>query len=205
MKFASRQSVILELGFRPDAIPLLERYVDLLWKSNQELNLFSRKMSFTELIENHVIDCLLPLEHFPGQRVRGVADFGSGGGLPGVIYALQFPELHFQLFEKSPLKRAFLAKCAELAPNIIVKAEIPERLENVDLIVARAFKPIDVILQVSHAFCRQGGQYFLLKGRREKIEEELSDSRKREKNLVVQIDALRSPVLDVERHLVRIN
>ena len=201
-----RFSLIQELGFRSDALKPLERYVDLLWQSNQDLNLVSRKMTFEELVDNHVIASLLPLKHFP-QSAKTVADFGAGGGLPGVIYALQFPQIQFQLFEKSPLKCQFLEACRVLAPNIQVMADIPAKFSGVDLVTARGFKAIDVILEMSRDYFTSGGSYFLLKARREKIDEELRDARKKFKMLAddqIVIENLVSPVLEVERHLILI-
>ena len=63
----------------------------------------------------------------------------------------------------------------------------------------------DVILEMSREYYRNGGAYFLLKGRREKIEEELSLARKKTKDLKSRLEILKSPVLEVERHLVLIN
>jgi 16S rRNA (guanine527-N7)-methyltransferase len=203
MSFEKRQSVIVELGFREEAIGLLRGYLDLLWAANEELNLISRQMTFEELIDNHVIDCLLPLKHFP-KAIKVAADFGSGGGLPGVMYAIQFPNTRFQLFEKSPKKRDFLGRCKALAPNLEIHGEIPKNLGAVELVTARAFKPIDVILEMSRDYYSQGGKYFLLKGRLEKINEETALARKKFKDIKLQIEALQSPVMDVERHLVLI-
>ena len=202
--FEQRCPIILELGFRPDGLEALWTYIQLLWNSNQELNLISRQMSFEELIDNHVIDCLLPLSLFP-QGVQSAADFGSGGGLPGVIYAIQFPQIAWTLYEKSPLKQDFLKACQKIAPNLKVEGSIPLLLKNTDLVTARAFKPIDVIIDVSRSYAKNGGKYFLLKARLEKIEEELVLMRKKQKELSIQAIPLKSPILDVERHLVLIN
>lgn len=203
MDLESRKANILALGFDQNKFSLLQDYVNLLWSSNEELNLISRKMTPEELMDNHIIDCLLPLRHFP-QKLKRVADFGSGGGLPAVIYAIQFPEVQFELYEKSPKKQDFLKKCARaLAPNIQVRGEIGSDLQA-DLVIARGFKPIDVILEMSRVYYRGGGKYFLLKARREKIEEELALARKKEKQLNAEIVPLESPVLEVERHLVLI-
>lgn len=203
MSLESRKAHILSLGLDPNKFSLLQEYIDLLWKSNEELNLISRKMTLDDLIENHIIDCLLPLKYFPNS-VKRVADFGSGGGLPAVIYALQFPEVQFELYEKSPKKQEFLKKCAvQLAPNICVQGEIRPDLK-VDLVMARGFKPVDVILEMSRVFYRGGGKYFLLKGRLEKIQEELALAKKKEKSLEYQVVKLTSPVLEVERNLVLI-
>ncbi len=203
MSFENRTSQILDLGFREEALSSLRAYIDLLWSSNEELNLISRQMTMDELLDNHVIDSLLPLKNFP-KDVKTVADFGSGGGLPAVIYAIQFPEIQFYLYEKSPKKQIFLNSCKAVAPNLTVHGEIPKQLQGIDLVTARGFKPIDVILEVSRDYYKKGGKYFLLKARREKIDEEILLAKKKFKDLQVNIESLKSPVLEVERHLVRI-
>lgn len=203
MHFEKRIPMILELGFREEALPMLKAYVNFLWASNEDLNLISRKMGFEDLVDNHIIDCLLPLRMFPTE-LKNVADFGSGGGMPGVIYALQFPETTFHLYEKSHLKQDFLNLCKKIAPNIQIHGDIPLILNNTDLIMARAFKPVDVILDMSRGYYRNKGKYFLLKGRREKIDEEIALALKKFKDLEVRIEALKSPALEVERHLILI-
>lgn len=203
MYFEKRLPVILQLGFRKEGIELLQGYADLLWSANEDLNLVSRKMTYEEFVDNHLIDCLLPLCRFP-QKVSAVADFGSGGGLPGVIYALQFPHVQFHLYEKSALKQDFLKRCQALAPNLEIHGEIPPVLKGIDLVTARGFKPLDVILDVSRDYYKKGGKYFLLKARREKIDEEILLAQKKFKNLQVLVEPLHSPVLEVERHLVLI-
>lgn len=203
MSFETRISQMIKLGFREEALPALKAYLDLLWSANEELNLISRQMTMEELLDNHVIDCLLPVSKFPSD-VKAVADFGSGGGLPAVIYAIQFPHIKFHLYEKSPKKQIFLNQCKAVAPNLEVHGEIPKELKGIDVVTARGFKPIDVILEVSRDYYKKGGKYFLLKARREKIDEEVLLARKKFKDLKVTIEALQSPVLEVERHLVTI-
>lgn len=204
MQIEDRQSVLLELGFRAEALTELKKYIELLWAANEELNLFSRKMEFNELIDNHVIDCLLPLSSFP-KNIKVAADFGAGGGLPGVIYAIQFPNIEYRLYEKSPKKREFLERCRSIAPNLKIEGEIPSDPKSVELVTARAFKPIDVILDMSRDYYKRGGKYFLLKGRREKIDEEFLLAQKKFRDLKVKIETLNSPVMEVERNLVLIN
>jgi len=198
-----RDALSLQLGFPSPQIPALRQYMSLLWSANEELNLFSRQMPHQELIDNHLIDCLLPLSLLP-QDLKVMADFGSGGGLPGVIYALARPHTQVQLYEKSPKKREFLSKCRTLAPNLEVFGEIPLELANVELITARAFKPLDVILDLSRNYYKKKGRYFLLKGRLEKINEEILLSKKKFKDLKVEVKALQSPLMNVERNLVLI-
>lgn len=201
MYFEKRIPIFTSLGFREEALPQLKEFINMLWDANTELNLISRKMSFEELIDNHVIDCMLALPHFP-KNIKTVADFGSGGGLPSILYALQYPDIKFQLFEKSNLKQQYLRHCKKIAPNIEIHGLIPPDFGNVDLVMSRAFKPIDVTLDLSRKYATSGGKYFLLKGRKEKIEEEIVLTKKQFQNARFEIIPLKSPVLDVERHLV---
>lgn len=201
-----RRPVILELGFDQSKWSLLESYLELLLQSNEEMNLISRQMTVSELVDNHVIDCLLPLTSFPAEKVKTAADFGSGGGLPSVIYSIQFPKIKFKLFEKSPKKQSFLNKVQQtLSLNLEVHSIIPNDFSDVDLVTARAFKPIDVILDLSRKYYLDQGKYFLLKGRQEKIQEELVLAKKKFKSLELRTVPLKSPVLEVERNLVLIN
>lgn len=215
MDWSTREKILKDLGVREETFPSLQKYMALLWKANESMNLISRKMTEDEFMDNHVVDCFLPLSYFPKMsfkkgsgeaptKLSKVADFGSGGGMPGVLYALQFPEISFHLFEKSPKKQDFLRECQRLfAPNIEIFGEITATdLQDVELVMARAFKPLDVILEISHDYYQSGGSYFLLKGRREKIEEEELIAQKKFKNIKSEIIKLHSPVLEVERHLV---
>ena len=200
----TRKSIILSLGFGEEKFPLLISYVERLWAANLELNLFSRQMQSQALVDNHVVDCVLALQHLP-LEAKVIADLGSGGGLPGVIFAIARPHVKFVLYEKSPLKRGFLSSCRELAPNFEIRAEITEKIEGVDCVTARAFKPLDVILEMTRGYFLSGGKYALLKGRKEKIDEEIELSIKKFKNVKCQLIALKSPLLEVERHVVKIN
>lgn len=200
-----RTSEMIQLGASQQALLGFKTYLDLLWAANEELNLISRQMTVEELVDNHLIDCLLPLSYFP-ENIKAVADFGTGGGLPGIIYALQFPNVQFHLFEKSAKKQIFLSSLKSITPNIHVHGEITDdKLKSIDLVVARGFKPLDVILDMSRNYFQNGGKYFLLKARLEKIDEEKVLALKKFKNLNLKIHPLKSPVLDVERHLVLFN
>jgi 16S rRNA (guanine527-N7)-methyltransferase len=199
-----RKKVILELSFPEEQFSTLVDYAQSLWKANQELNLFSRQMPISEFVDNHIIDCLLALPQLPRQ-VQTFADLGSGGGLPGVIFSLARPSQNFQLFEKSPRKRDFLSSCQTFAKNLEIKSEVSVALAGVETVTARAFKPVEVILEMTRGFYQRGGKYFLLKGRKEKIDEEIAQAKSKFKGLKYRVEPLKSPVLEVERHIVIIN
>lgn len=200
-----KKQYFLDLGMDEEAFIKLERYTELLWTANQELNLFSRKMPLQDLVENHLLDCALAFPEFLKQDFGVLADFGSGGGMPSVLLAILFHDREVRIFEKSPKKRQFLKGIQErLCPNLKVLEEVKEsELEGVDLITARAFKPIDIILKLSRSYFQSSGKYLLYKAKSETIKKELSDAKL--KDSYFKIIFLDNPLLDVERNLVFIS
>lgn len=103
----------------------------LLKETNTAINLVSRAVTDADLVSKHVGSSLLFVQAIEGLRkkqpVKTIADVGSGGGFPGIICALCFPEISFVLIDSVGKKIRFLN-------------EVKEKLElsNVQLINARA-------------------------------------------------------------------
>jgi len=192
---------ILDLGFKSEKLSILNEYLKQLIEKNKEINLFSRKMQFEELIDNHVIDSLLPLKHLP-KSFKLAADFGSGGGFPAAIYAIHFDQAQFYLYEKSKLKRDFLDSLKHIIPNLSIFEMIDNKIPACDFITSRAFKSIEETVGLSFSYYDKGGRYYFLKGRFERIQDELDLARKNFKDIYSEVIGLKSPALDVERHLV---
>jgi 16S rRNA (guanine527-N7)-methyltransferase len=76
----------------------LGAYADLLDTWNQRINLVSRRTTRPEIVERHVRHSLaLHARPFaPGSRV---VDWGTGGGLPGLVLALAQPEVEWVLVD----------------------------------------------------------------------------------------------------------
>ena len=91
---------------------LLEEWVDLLLNYNQEINLISRKET-DWLWEKQILHCLslLVLREIP-QGLK-LCDFGTGGGLPGIILAIIRPDLHLTLLDSRQKKVAVVQKMSE--------------------------------------------------------------------------------------------
>lgn len=204
------KEVILNLGFPPEAWPNALVYAELIFTENEKLNLISRQMSPREWVENHFVDSLLPLVEFKKilskKNIQRVVDLGSGGGMPGVILAISNPELSFLFFEKSPKKQMFLNLCVQKLALKKAKVEglIQDQLlsPQKDLVIARAFKPLDVIVKMTNHFYLKKGCYFLYKGQQQKIQEEMALLPTQEH---IRVISLQSPLVQVERHLVLIH
>jgi len=200
-----RAALLDPLGVNAGLRHKLAEYLERLWRQNRDLNLVSRKMTPDALVSDHLLDCLIALPFFPVGRT--VADLGSGGGLPAIPLAICRPETSFWLFEKSPLKNKFLATLADLAPNqrrmgLLEPRGLPP---EIDLIMARAFKPLPALLDLTRSYFTRGGAYLLFKGRLAKIHQELAESGLNESDPRVRIERLASAGSADERHLLLLN
>ncbi len=201
--FRSFQARFQALGIDTAQKEKLATYLELLWRHNREINLVSRKLTTEALVTDHLLDSLIALPYLPTSRVT--ADLGSGGGFPAVPLAVARPQTRFLLFEKSPRKCHFLHTLKSLCPNLEIRGCLGagEPGDEIDLVVARAFKPLPVILELTRGYFRRGGRYLLYKGRRTAIEQEIkSAGLSRSVACLLRLD----PAGEIEeRHLVLIN
>lgn len=106
-------------------------FILLLKETNTTINLVSRAVTDADLVSKHMTSSLLFVQAIEGlrkkQTVKTIADVGSGGGFPGIICALCFPDISFVLIDSVGKKIRFLN-------------EVKEKLElsNIQLINARA-------------------------------------------------------------------
>ena len=134
-----------------------------------------------------------------------ILDLGSGGGFPGIVLAILRPECQIHLLEKSQKKCYFLNKTKDALglKNIkVLKTTINPKntLEKYSTITARAFSSTGNILALTKNNLTKNGRYLLLKGRVEKIEEEIA---------AINTNNYKCEIIKVEnkkyeRHLVQI-
>ena len=85
-----------------------------------------------------------------------------------------------KLFEKSPVKRAFLQEISNiLSIKVEIKGNIYEENVESDYIVSRAFKKLEVIIQVSREIVKKPHKIIVLKG--QNAHEDLKKAFKRKK------------------------
>jgi len=177
------------------------RYLDFLIKKNLELNLISRKLDINTIINDHIFDCLIGQKYFTAYD--SITDLGSGGGLPGILLAIIFPRKKIILIDKSPKKCIFLNKAVDylrINNAVVINNEITKHKIISDVVTCRAFKPVNVIIQMTENFFNNNGTYVLYKGRKDKIDEELAITRKKY-NLNTAFYKI-NEIEDKERHIV---
>ncbi|WP_269524204.1 16S rRNA (guanine(527)-N(7))-methyltransferase RsmG [Coraliomargarita parva] len=77
---------------------LLEQWAVLIKDWNDKINLISRK-DIEHLEERHLAHCLAITNHLKLMNGARVMDVGTGGGFPGLIMAICYPQAHFTLID----------------------------------------------------------------------------------------------------------
>ena len=77
---------------------ILEQWAQLIRDWNAKINLISRKdIDFLEL--RHLAHCLAITNHLKLMRGARVLDVGTGGGFPGLVMAIAYPQAQFTLVD----------------------------------------------------------------------------------------------------------
>jgi 16S rRNA (guanine527-N7)-methyltransferase len=149
-----------------ETITSLEKYEEMLINANNSLNLIG-KSTIGEILDS------FQLIDFIGKNEKSLIDIGSGAGFPGIILAIAAKDkkipIKITLVDKSPKKIIFLKKIIkELNLNVqtLNKNILDDDVKFTDdIFVARAFKPLSVILKLIH---NKGGNWkkiFIFQGK----------------------------------------
>ena len=130
-----------------------------------------------EIFSLQVADCLPSLEFLP-EHGR-IADVGSGGGLPGIVWAVYRPDLHVTLIDSIGKKCEAVREIIDALglPNVGVVCARSEdyartQREAFNMAGARALSSAGVVAELLSPLVKVGGRVLTFKG--EKVNEELS-------------------------------
>ncbi len=165
------RKVIEPLASPPDApLRAVLDYSRLLLATNTIVNLTGAR-DWETLIEAHLFDCLTAAQFVPDDA-RVIADWGSGGGLPGLVWASVFPDKRVLLCERRGKRAEFLEEAVmrlELFHAEVLSGQAEEQLRmegEIDLIVARAVEaPLKLLKRIRRNKVRFG-TLFLMAGPR---------------------------------------
>ena len=148
-------SCLEPLNVSRETFPDLEEFRKIILKKNKDINLISKK---TETIskQRHIIDSAQIVDLID-LNTSICTDIGSGSGLPGIVLAIimkhKKSDMKFKLYEKSFHKSKFLKEVTtkfNLNVEVLQKDVFNEMNLRSDLIIARAFKPLPIILNLIH-------------------------------------------------------
>jgi len=164
-KFCSYNSVSRE------TIESLKIYENMLLYENKKLNLVG-KSTIKDIWIRHFLDSYQVIDLIE-ESDKMIMDLGSGAGFPGIVVALGIKEkripLKINLLEKSRKKTVFLKKVisklninAEVINEDVMQKSFELR-ENV--FMARAFKPLQVILELIHNNAKNWKKILIFQGK----------------------------------------
>ena len=169
-----------QLNYTEKNISDIKIFINELLRANKKYNFISKS---TEKViwQRHILDSA-QLVKFIDFSKGSLSDLGSGAGFPGLILALFNKNKHFhvKLFEKSPVKRAFLGYISDkLSLKIEILGNVYENSIDADYIVSRAFKKLEAIIQVSREIAKKSHKLIILKG--QNAQEDLKKAFNKEK------------------------
>jgi 16S rRNA (guanine527-N7)-methyltransferase len=94
-------------------------------------------------------------------------DLGSGGGLPGLVLAVQLPTLHWTLLDAGKRRCDFLryavdqlglSNCEVVGGRAEELAHLPNFRHTFDVVTARSFAPPGTTAECATGFIRSGGR-----------------------------------------------
>jgi len=154
-----------QLSYSEKNISDIKIFINELLKANKKHNFISKS---TEKViwQRHILDSA-QLVKFIDFSKGSLSDLGSGAGFPGLILALfnKNKDFHVKLYEKSPVKRAFLRDVSDrLSLKIEIFGNVYEDSIDTEYVVCRAFKKLDAIIQVSREIAKKSHKLIVLKG-----------------------------------------
>lgn len=199
----------LNLGLGVAQIDTLMAFLDLLQKWNKVYNLTAVRDP-QEMMTHHLLDSLAAvpalrrhvasLGRQSGERVAQL-DVGSGGGLPGVVFAVCCPEVDVHCVDTVAKKAAFLQQAAVSLKLSNLKG-IHARVESLrgpyDIVSCRAFASLIDFTTWSRAAIAPQGIWFAMKGK--KPDDEMAALGADVQ--VFHVEPLQVPGLDAERCIV---
>jgi 16S rRNA (guanine527-N7)-methyltransferase len=148
------------------ALEQVEAYAALLAGAGVERGLIGPRET-PRLWERHLLNCAGVSDLVEDGQV--VVDLGSGAGLPGLVLAIQRPEVQVVLVEPLLRRATFLTEAVtELGlRNTLVRRARAEDLHGtllVDVVTARAVAPVDRLAGWALPLLHPGGRLLALKG-----------------------------------------
>ena len=132
-----------------------ENFVLMLIEVDKKINIISKKTSIeNEIRERHIIASAQVIDLIDINSDI-LTDIGSGGGMPGIIISIMTKNiknsLKINLYEKSHHKSVFLKRVSrdlKLNTTVIQKNIFEEKNLESGTIIARAFKPMPIVLEL---------------------------------------------------------
>ena len=154
-EFLKKYPLFNQLDVSRETCLEFEEFTSMIIKKNKKINIISKETSTNNIIMNRHIADSAQIYDFIDLNCNTTSDLGSGGGFPGIVIAIIIKNLKnkikVKLYEKSYHKRKFLEEVSrklKLDTEIIHKDIFDAKDSKPETIMARAFKPMPVVLNL---------------------------------------------------------
>lgn len=188
-----------------DAVPSIERYVDILTTRGVEWGLMGPKEApriwGRHIFNSAALSTLVP----DGCQV---ADVGSGAGLPGIPLAIARPDIRITLIEPLLRRSNFLTGVVEelgLGDRVdVLRGRAEDVGQHFDIVTARAVAKLPTLIRWTRGLIGKGGELLALKG--VSAQEELDNAQKvlKKYHLAGEVLVVRAHPDTEVTHVVRI-
>ena len=195
-------TALTRLNIETDISKQLMDFVYLLEKWNKTYNITAIR-DLEQMVILHVIDSASVYRYLSG---NSIIDVGTGGGIPGIIFAIINPTLKVTLLDSNQKKTRFL-RYAQRDLNIKNITIVCDRVEEFkpqtafDVVISRAFTEVGNFLSLSKHLCKPDGKLLAMKGPRIESEKNVAQIGFK---LIEDID-IQVPFLDAQRRLLIFN
>jgi 16S rRNA (guanine527-N7)-methyltransferase len=160
----------------PGQAALLVRFTALLQRWNAVYNLTAVRDPASILVA-HTLDCLAAVPSLRRQLKEvdrsAVLDVGSGGGLPGIVFAIANPEVPVTCIDAVGKKVAFITQVkAELGLRNLapVHGRVERFLGSFGVVTSRAFSSLIDFVRLSSQLRSSAGVWMAMKGKEPRAE-----------------------------------
>ena len=151
----NKYAALNDLNVSRETCTDFESFISMIIEKNNQINIISKKTLGNDHIrERHIIDTAQAID-FVDLNQNTTTDIGTGGGMPGIVMAIMMKNLkknmRLMLYEKSHHKSSFLREVSRklnLDTEVIQKDIFQITEMNSGTIMARAFKPMPVVLEL---------------------------------------------------------
>ena len=146
--------------------PVIDEWSGLLREWNGKINLISRK-DIDHLEERYLSHCLAITNHLKLMNGARIMDVGTGGGFPGIIMAICYPQAHFTLIDSIGKKIAVVQDLADKLglKNVEARQCRAEQVnKQFDFITGRAVKNLPEYFSWIKGNLRRGERHSIPNG-----------------------------------------
>ncbi len=203
-----KQLEILGVKISPQAVAKEIAFVEELMRWNKKINL-TAITDRDEVLEKHLLDSLV-LNKFLKEDTK-ILDLGSGGGFPGLALAIANPKIRVGSVEsvgkkvnfQKHIKRLFsLNNFEPIADRIENLSKRGDFLSEFDIVTARAFASLDIIIEMSGPFLSAQGKIIAMKGPEGEIELAAMEKEKLKNFKDISIESYKLPLSESNRRLI---